>query len=191
MLFYVILLNALAACFLALEIGLVVRDRRRGKGKPGKDKGTRFINFAGVTLGLTGAGLLAGFTNTHLHIGNTAIIYWIGIFVMAAGLGFRIWAISVLGRSFRTTVETHQDQEVVKSGPYKLIRHPAYTGVLLVCLGYGLAVQNWLSLIPAILLPLAALIYRIHVEETQLVESLGTAYEEYMTHTKRLVPWIW
>jgi protein-S-isoprenylcysteine O-methyltransferase Ste14 len=191
MLFYIILLNALAACFLIMEMALVARDRRRGAGKPGRDRGTRFINFAGVTLGLTGAGLLAGFTNARLQIGNTAIIYWIGIAVMVAGLAFRIWAIAVLGKSFRTTVETFKGQEVVKEGPYRLLRHPSYTGILIICLGYGLAVQNWLSLFPALLLPLAALVYRIHVEEELLVESLGQAYVDYKKHTKRLIPWVW
>ena len=110
---------------------------------------------------------------------------------MVLSLSLRIWAIATLGSSFRTTVETHQDQEVVRRGPYRLVRHPSYTGLLLTCLGYGVAVQNWLSLIFAIGLPLVAILYRIHVEEAELVSSLGSDYERYRKETKTLIPWIW
>jgi len=110
---------------------------------------------------------------------------------MLLSLLLRIWAIATLGSSFRTTVETHQDQKVVRKGPYRLVRHPSYTGLLLTCLGYGIAVQNWLSVIFAVGLPLIALIYRIHIEEQELVSSIGTEYEGYPKETKKLIPWIW
>jgi protein-S-isoprenylcysteine O-methyltransferase Ste14 len=59
------------------------------------------------------------------------------------------------------------------------------------CLGYGIAVQNWLSLFVAVVLPLSALIYRMQVEEKALVASLGSEYETYLRSTKKLIPWIW
>ncbi len=80
---------------------------------------------------------------------------------------------------------------MVSSGPYRLIRHPSYCGWLLVCLGYGIAVQNWLSVLAAFLFPFAALIYRIHIEERVLVSSLGSAYVEYQKKSKKLIPWVW
>lgn len=110
---------------------------------------------------------------------------------MLVGMALRYWAIISLGTFFRTTIETDQNQTVVSSGPYHLIRHPSYCGWLLVCLGYGIAVQNWLSLIVAFLLPLIALLYRIQVEERVLVSSLGTDYVEYQKKTKKLLPWVW
>ncbi len=59
------------------------------------------------------------------------------------------------------------------------------------CCGYGIAVQNWLSLAFAVVLPLIALLYRIHIEESVLVSSLGSDYEKYQSETKKLVPWLW
>ena len=51
--------------------------------------------------------------------------------------------------------------------------------------------QNWLSLIFAVGLPLVALLYRIRIEEQELVSSLGSDYERYQKETKKLIPWIW
>ena len=59
------------------------------------------------------------------------------------------------------------------------------------CCGYGVAVQNWLSLLIAVVLPFMALAYRMRIEERALTASMGTAYEEYMRKTRRLVPFVW
>jgi protein-S-isoprenylcysteine O-methyltransferase Ste14 len=103
----------------------------------------------------------------------------------------RIWAVVVLGASFRLTVETHQGQKVVDKGPYRYVRHPAYSGLLLICVGYGLSLQNWLSLAFAVIFPAAALVYRIHIEEQYLISSIGEDYKRYQRRTKRLIPWVW
>ena len=191
MIFFLILLNFLSAIWVAFEIWLVVRDRIQGKGKIGKDKGTLYYNFIAIAVGITSSGILAGYTKFYFPWGRISIVFWIGFAIMLLGLTLRIWAVAVLGKSFRTTVETHSNQKVEKSGPYRFIRHPSYSGLILMCFGYGIAVQNWLSLIIALGLPLVALLYRIHVEEAVLVTSLGSEYEEYKHHTKRLIPWIW
>jgi len=59
------------------------------------------------------------------------------------------------------------------------------------CIGYGIALQNWLSLAFALIVPLIALLYRIQVEEAVLVSSLGSDYKKYQSETKKIVPWIW
>jgi protein-S-isoprenylcysteine O-methyltransferase Ste14 len=97
----------------------------------------------------------------------------------------------VLGRAFRTTVEVERGQEVVTRGPYRWVRHPSYSGVLLLAAGYGLAAGNWLSLLLTIVLPLVSVLLRITVEEQALVRMLGRPYERYRAATKRLVPGIW
>ena len=188
---HVILLTALTVLWVAFEIWLMVRDRAHGKGKTVKDRGTRSYNFIAIAVGLTIAGFLSGRSIFFFPWGRSYAVFWIGFTIMVLSLSLRIWAIATLGSSFRTTVETHQNQKVVRKGPYKLVRHPSYTGLLLTCFGSGIAVQNWLSLIFAVGLPLVALLYRIHIEEPELVSSLGLDYEEYQKETKKLIPWIW
>jgi protein-S-isoprenylcysteine O-methyltransferase Ste14 len=181
----------MSAVWVGYEVWLVLVDRRQGKGGARVDRGTRYLNFLAILLGIGGAAALSGLSRFFFPGGRTAAVFWIGILVMLAGLGLRIWAVSTLGASFRTTVETHAGQKVIQQGPYKLIRHPSYSGILLMCLGYGLAVQSWLSLAIAVLLPLAALLYRMRVEEAALQESLGPEYVEYQRRTRRLIPWVW
>jgi protein-S-isoprenylcysteine O-methyltransferase Ste14 len=140
---------------------------------------------------MTIAGIINGKSAFFFSHERTIAVFWIGTATMLCGLGLRIWAIATLGKSFRTTVETHQNQKIVSKGPYKLLRHPSYTGLLLTGCGYGIALQNWLSLIFAVTLPLMALLNRIHIEEKAMVESLGPEYQTYQKTTKKLIPWIW
>jgi len=123
--------------------------------------------------------------------GKTNAVFLVGMGVVLAGMALRYWAIFTLGASFRTTIETEAGQKVVSAGPYRLIRHPSYAGWLLICLGYGIVVQSWLSVLVAVLPALLAFLYRIHHEEQVLVSSIGADYVEYQKHTKRLIPWVW
>ena len=122
---------------------------------------------------------------------GTSIIFWVGIIIIYLGLFLRYWSINVLGKYFRTTVELEENQKIIQRGPYKWIRHPSYSGIILFCIGYGLAVQNWLSLIIAVSLPTVALLYRIKIEEEALIKGIGTEYEVYQKKTKKLIPGIW
>ncbi|MFZ1041773.1 MAG: isoprenylcysteine carboxylmethyltransferase family protein [Anaerolineales bacterium] len=185
------LLSIISIVWIAFEIFLIVRDRRQGKGKTVSDRGTRYYNFIAIALGIAIASVLQGNSKFFFLSRWSDIVFWIGLCIMLLGFGLRIWAVIILGASFRTTVETHTDQQVVRSGPYRLVRHPSYGGLILMCCGYGIAVQNWLSLAFAVILPLVALLYRISIEEAVLVSSLGSDYEKYQRKTKKLVPWIW
>jgi protein-S-isoprenylcysteine O-methyltransferase Ste14 len=185
------LLSTISIAWIAFEIWLVVRDLIQGKGKMGRDRGTRFYNFIAIAGGMTIAGVLSGNSRFFFPGGRSGTGFWIGLFIMLAGLGLRVWAVFALGASFRTTVETHADQHVVRRGPYRLVRHPSYSGLILMCCGYGIALQNWLSLAFVVVLPLVALLYRIRIEEAALVSSIGRPYEEYRSKTKKLIPWLW
>jgi protein-S-isoprenylcysteine O-methyltransferase Ste14 len=88
-------------------------------------------------------------------------------------------------------VEVEAGQAVVEAGPYRWIRHPSYTGLLLILIGSGLAICDWLALIITALVPTAALLRRISVEERTLVDVLGQPYLDYQSHTKRLLPGLW
>jgi protein-S-isoprenylcysteine O-methyltransferase Ste14 len=120
-----------------------------------------------------------------------ALLRIAGVVVMWVGLALRVWAIAALGVGFRTTVEVEPGQVVVSSGPYRWIRHPSYTGLLLLVAGFGAALGNWLSLAASVVLPLPAIVWRIHVEEAELNRVLGQAYRTYQSERARLIPGLW
>jgi protein-S-isoprenylcysteine O-methyltransferase Ste14 len=116
----------------------------------------------------------------------------IGLGILWCGLALRAWCFHTLGRYFTLTVQTSDDQPVITAGPYRVLRHPSYTGLLLAFIGVGLAVTgNWLSalvLAPVVGLGLG---YRIRVEERALLSDLGADYRAYAATHKRLVPFVW
>ncbi|HKA49718.1 MAG TPA: isoprenylcysteine carboxylmethyltransferase family protein [Candidatus Dormibacteraeota bacterium] len=96
------------------------------------------------------------------------------------------WGVSFPLRS-RSNVST----ESSNTGPYRLLRHPGYAGVLFGFVGFGLALQSWLSLLVLLLATTTALAYRARIEERFLVAELGDEYVLYMARTKRLLPYVW
>jgi protein-S-isoprenylcysteine O-methyltransferase Ste14 len=148
-----------------------------------------------VLVGSIGVATLAAFRISSLGLGAAItspqpLIFGTGIGLMVAGVGLRWYAVRVLGRYFTTTVFIQSGQKVVEKGPYRYVRHPSYTGVLITLLGVGLALSNWASLAAIILIPLIGFGYRIAVEERALQEGLGRPYVDYMKRTRRLLPWI-
>ena len=181
-------LHLTLAGWAVLELGLRVRERLEGKGGPASDRATRAL--IAVTLGAAIA--LAAVTAsraTELRIDGPYRAA--GLTVMWLGLAIRVWAIAALGSAFRTTVEVDPGQAVVSIGPYRWVRHPSYSGLLLIVIGFGLAVGNWLALFICAVLPLPALLRRIHVEEAELTGVLGNDYRAYQAQTKRLIFGLW
>jgi len=155
-----------------------------------QDKGSRVVLLCLIVFGLLLGMLLA------LKVPSTAItsipdiFFWLGILLVFAGIALRLYAIIVLGAFFTTTVAVASEQTVIEAGPYRLIRHPSYTGILMILLGFGLSLTNWLSLLVIMGCALIGFSYRIRVEERALQEQLGQRYQEYMRRTKRLIPFV-
>jgi protein-S-isoprenylcysteine O-methyltransferase Ste14 len=120
-----------------------------------------------------------------------AAAFAVGMVILVAGLVLRGWSIMTLGEYFTGYVAVSADQPVVAAGPYRVLRHPSYTGLLLALAGLGLAAANWVSLAGVVILPLAALLWRIHAEERALLAMLGDRYRGYAARHKRLIPLIW
>jgi len=115
----------------------------------------------------------------------------VGLVLLIAGLVLRGWSFRTLGDYFTFTVMVSADQPVINAGPYRVLRHPGYAGILLACAGIGVAAGNWVSAAVAVLTPLAFLVVRIRIEERALVTTLGDRYCGYAASHKRLVPLIW
>lgn len=170
------------------EAGLRIWETAEGRGHLGRDQWTRVL--IGLTLGGSVGGALALRAGApSWRIGGPS--WAIGSLVMWGGLGLRAWAVSSLGRSFRTTVEVDEGQPVVTTGPYRWVRHPSYTGLLLIVVGCGIAVGNGAALALTLVVPLPAMLRRIAVEEAELRRVLGDSYAAYQLHTARLIPRVW
>lgn len=183
-----IVLVVTLAVWASVELTLAVRDLVRGKGGTARDKGTRVLLVAGWLSAFLGATWVAG----QFSAGHFGRWHWIiGLGLMWVGLAIRIWSVLTLGASFRTTVEVDSDQPLVDTGPYRFVRHPSYTGILLLAVGYGLALNSRLALVILLVVPLATTIRRITVEEATMAEVMGDPYEAYRRRTKRLLPGLW
>jgi protein-S-isoprenylcysteine O-methyltransferase len=113
---------------------------------------------------------------------------WLGIGAMVTGIALRVWSMRVLGRFFTRTLTVGSDQMIVRTGPYRLIRHPGYAADIAMWIGAGLAGG---SIVCALLMTTATVVTyrtRIEAEEHMLIEAFGDAYREYSRQTWRLLP---
>jgi protein-S-isoprenylcysteine O-methyltransferase Ste14 len=118
-------------------------------------------------------------------------LFGLGMGLLLLGVAVRWYAIWVLGRYFTREVAVSVDQPVVRCGPYRWIRHPAYSGTFLTMLGVWLALANWASLVVLVICVGLGHFYRVCVEERALTQVIGQPYIEYMRRTKRFIPWLW
>ena len=112
----------------------------------------------------------------------------LGLALFALGLGFAIWARVHIGRNWGTPMTQKDEPELVTSGPYHLVRHPIYSGVLVAGLGTAVAL-SWMWLI-AVVLAGIYFIYSATVEERYMTEQFPDIYPVYKRSTKMLVPFI-
>jgi len=112
----------------------------------------------------------------------------VGLVLFAAGLLFAIWARIHIGRNWGTPMTQKEDPELVTSGPYLLVRHPIYSGILVAGIGTAVALSwFWLA---AVALAGIYFIYSATVEERYLAEQFPDSYAEYKRSTKMLVPFV-
>lgn len=110
---------------------------------------------------------------------------------MVAGLSLRVWAVLTLGRYFTWFITVYDDHKVIRSGPFRFIRHPAYCGALILFVSTLLFVHAWISAVLSLVFQLLAYTRRIRYEEAMMVERLGESYATYRREVRALVPLIW
>jgi protein-S-isoprenylcysteine O-methyltransferase len=164
--------------------------RRAGEDASGADRGSLpllwIVILASVFLAFTLA-----FAMPQLSFGPRALCDAIGIAGFVVGIALRWYAIVVLGRFFTVNVAIARDHRLIETGPYRIIRHPSYTGSLLAFAGLGICFCNWASLAALMLPTLAVFLRRIQVEEAALIAAFGDSYRDYIRRTKRLIPAIY
>jgi protein-S-isoprenylcysteine O-methyltransferase len=115
----------------------------------------------------------------------------VGTTLVALGIGLRAWAARTLGAFFTRSVLVREGHHVVRSGPYRFIRHPAYAGLLVSLIGLALTLNNWLSVVLVIAGFFVGHVPRIRAEEAALEATLGEQYIEFERGRKRLIPAVW
>jgi protein-S-isoprenylcysteine O-methyltransferase Ste14 len=149
-----------------------------------EDKGSYFVvaiaTFTTIVLGMA---------LRWLNLGTwTGLFQWAGLFISLGGLVLRVWALVKLGRFFSRTVQIESEHKIVTYGPYRWIRHPAYTGMILIYTGIVMCIGTWLGALLSFVIITSSLYYRIQIEEKVLLASLGDEYLRYMENTRLLFP---
>jgi len=146
-----------------------------------------------MVLGTTAA-LITGVASAALGLGGVEprwLAFGAGVLLGLAGIFLRGVAMSTLGRFYSLTPQVEKEQAIVTAGPYRLIRHPGYAGILLSILGLQLIAGTWVAVLTTlfVILPLPV---RIRIEEQMLLEQAGMSYAEYERRTPyRLIPGVY
>lgn len=167
-----------------IAVALVKRDSRTAKAD---DRGSMRLLWLVIGPCVVLAIAVGGYRATSLPFAAT-IQELTATSLLLGGLVLRWTAILTLGRFFTANIAIHEGQPVITAGPYRYVRHPSYTGLLLAFLGLGVFFGNWLSVIVLFVPITFAVIHRIRLEESVLAGALGPAYAAYCARTKRLIP---
>ena len=179
----------LSAIWVASEFW-IGRKRGHDRGKAHDRGSLRLLHVSiyaaigvGVWLARSGIGRFDDSVRTPL--------FWIGCALMVAGMLFRWWAVRVLANYFTVDVAIHDDHQLIRTGPYRLLRHPSYTGSLATFYGFALALGSAWSLALIVVVVTTAFLRRIQVEERALTSAFPQDYPVYARETKRLIPFVW
>ncbi len=113
----------------------------------------------------------------------------LGLLLVIAGVAFACWARAILGGNWSSEVQLKQGHELIERGPYRYVRHPIYTGLLLALLGSALQLGEWRALLGFAIM-FVSFWRKLRLEETWLGEHFGPSYADYMRRVKALVPWV-
>lgn len=171
------------------EIALNRLMHSKSDDKKNKDHGTLWFIWVMIAISISLAVFLTSFENFRIY--NLPTVSLIGLGLIIVGMAFRFYAIYSLGKFFTVDVTIRKDHKLKDDGLYSLIRHPSYTGSLISFIGFGLSLNNWLSLALISLVMIISFARRIRIEERALTEQFGDEYKLYMLKTKRLIPLIY
>jgi len=184
-----LLLTALALLWIGSEAAY--NRRRSGDRRREQDRGTLRLLHVAVYGAIAVALLLAWQGIVRFAASWRMPLLWTGCVVMAAGLLLRAWSVRVLAEHFTVDVAIRPGHALIRSGPYRLLRHPSYTGALLTFYGFSLALGSAVSLAVIAVVVTAAFLWRIEVEEAVLRRAFPETYAQYARETKRLIPFVW
>lgn len=149
---------------------------------------------AWIMLAITVSQMLSVLEWAHFHSDHT--FHWTvsaiaGLVCIVLGGALRYWSIKTLGRFFTASVLVTDSQKIITAGPYKILRHPSYTGGLLTVVGTPLVLENTYSVFLTLFLMILAYAFRIKAEEKVMIKTFGSFYRTYQQNTRKLIPLLW
>jgi protein-S-isoprenylcysteine O-methyltransferase len=181
----------LLVLWIAVELALLVRRRSSaGSDAPSAhDRGSLRLLWILIPVAIASAFVLRDVRGFEMP-GRAPVLRAVGSALMLCGLVVRLWAVRVLGRFFTVDVAIQGGHELVERGPYRVVRHPSYSGLVLLLVGLACALGSWLSALALLGLVLPALGWRMVLEERALRAAFGAQYAAYARRTWRLVPFV-
>jgi len=170
------------------EFGILRRAQRSGNSADSK---SLQVIMLGMQVAYLGAFPLAWVPGFRLAPAHQVAVFWCGMALLASGSLLRRHCWRMLGASFTGDVRARPDQQVVTRGAYAILRHPSYTGGILMNTGMGVALGSWASALLLAVTSFAVYGYRIAVEERALLAAIGEPYREFMSTRKRLIPFLY
>ncbi|RWZ52328.1 isoprenylcysteine carboxylmethyltransferase family protein [Halobacillus fulvus] len=122
---------------------------------------------------------------------TSPVLHWAGLFLFTGGVLLRYWGILHLKEQFTRDVSVQQGDKLVSSGPYRKLRHPLYTGLFCIVVGFCLGVGNLWTAFGCGMLVTVALLHRIRIEEAMLIEAHGDLYRNWCKSRYRLIPFVY
>lgn len=170
----------------------IVRSARTAiKRGDSRDAGSfQVIIYAGGLASVI-AVALAWIPRWHMSGAVRLIAFGLGLLLIILGSLLRRHCFRMLGGSFTGDVRATPDQRIVNTGAYQFLRHPSYTAGLLMNIGFGLTLGNWLSLMLLTVVVFGVYSYRIAVEERALLAVVGAPYREFISTRRRLIPFLY
>jgi protein-S-isoprenylcysteine O-methyltransferase Ste14 len=184
-----LIINLLSLLFLFSElIILFLKRSKSAEVKIRKDKSSMLILWIVILVSMF-AGIAASkmYPYEVYHPG----LQYAGIAVVILGFIVRWTAISQLGKAFTVDVSISKDHKIKDDGLYKIVRHPSYTGLLMIFFGLSISFNSWYSILVINIPIFIALGFRIKVEEELLKSFFADEYNEYKKRTKRIIPGIY
>src|ERR1035438_2319180 len=184
-----LLLLIISACWLISEVMFIVLRRSKNNSQDhdqGSNKWLNIVIYTSVVLAVSFSFLGIGIVRTAI-----TIIPWVGLCFIIVGLIIRWTAILTLRKFFTTNVVIQSDHRIIKTGLYRFVRHPSYSGSIISFCGLGFVFSNWISFVVLVIPITIAFLKRIQLEEQALSGAFGEEYTNYCKLSWALFPWIY
>jgi protein-S-isoprenylcysteine O-methyltransferase Ste14 len=169
----------------------IVRGGVEGaKSADSKDGGSIRVLLGGMWIALMLGFFLSFVKAGSFSRGAQLPAFILGVALMILGSLLRRWCFRTLGQYFTGDVKARADQPVIRTGPYRFVRHPSYTAGIMMFTGIGLALGSWFSFLLIAIASIATYWYRVTIEERALLGTIGEQYASFMKERKRFIPYI-